>query len=145
MKKLRSVWLYVTILAVALAFPVAAGAATTSWSGDTSVNWSVGGAGGNWNGAAAPVNGDTVQFDINSDQNLSTNNDIAGLSLAGITNTSTAGTGPTGNASIGGNALTLGSGGINYTGAPNPAVKNLAINTDLTLSAAQIWKMGGVG
>src|SRR6186997_468816 len=135
----------VAIIAVALAYPAAASAATASWSGDTSVNWSVGGAGGNWNNAAAPVNGDTVQFDINSDQNLNTNNDIAGLSLAGITNTSTAGTGPTGALSIGGNALTLGAGGINYTGAPNQAVQSLSISTDLTLSASQDWKLGGTG
>jgi fibronectin-binding autotransporter adhesin len=120
-----------------LALPATASAQTTDWTGTNSANWSDA---GNWT-AGVPTAGSTVQFSNSSTANLSTNNDISGLSLLGITNTLS----PSGNVSISGNALTLGSGGINYTGSPSAATKNLSVNTDLALSASQDWKLGGVG
>src|SRR4051794_19895920 len=132
----------VAILAVALAYPVAANAVTESWKGTTSTSWATG---TNWS-TTAPVNGDTVQFDNQSTLNLSTNNDLVGLQLTGINNQSnTSGVGPSSAVSIGGNSLTLGSGGIAFGSGTTAAKVNLSVNTDLTLSAAQNWKMGGVG
>src|SRR4051812_6985586 len=96
----------VTIVAFALVSPIAASAATESWKGTTSTSWSTG---TNWS-TTFPVNGDTVQFDNLSTLNLSTNNDLSGLQLAGINNQSnTSGVGPSGAVSIGGNPLTIGS------------------------------------
>src|SRR3954471_2903072 len=131
MKKAYFVLTFVTILAAFLAMPSAASAVTESWKGTTSTSWSTG---TNWS-TTAPLNGDTVQFDNLSTLNLNTNNDLAGLQLAGINNQSnTSGVGPSGTVSIGGNSLTIGSGGIAFGQGTTAAKVNLAVNTDLTLS-----------
>lgn len=133
-----------------LCIATAASAANDSWKGTTSADWNVT---TNWSTGIVPVNGDIVLFDNLSTANLSTNNDLSGLSLAGIVNTSEAapGTaGPSGAVSIGGNALTVGATGILMGGGLTvgflrPAKVDMAINTDLTLSANQFWQAGGVG
>jgi autotransporter-associated beta strand protein len=139
-------------------FIACAAYAQPSWTGATSADWNVN---GNWTPATAPAAGATVKFDQNSLANLSTNNNIAGLSLAGIVNTSNGTTGPAGTVcslcntgagavSISGSPLTIGGTGILMGGAltvgfTSGAKVNMSINTDLTLSANQFWQAGGVG
>lgn len=102
-----------------------AGATVLTWTGTTDANWSVGGAGGNWNGAGPPVSGDDIVFDNLSTANLGTNNNIGGLALSSITLAN-----PTGGVSIGGNAFGIGSGGIDMSAA----TQDLSISPTLTLS-----------
>src|SRR6185312_657486 len=64
----------------------AAGAADVIWDGSTDANWNVG---ANWTSNSAPsLTTDVVRFDNNSTANLNTVNNIGGLSIAGIVNTS---------------------------------------------------------
>lgn len=106
--------------------PTVTFAQTTSWTGATSTNWND----ANWT-SGVPTTGSTVQFDANSTLNLSTNNNISNLSLTGINDAA----GAAGPVSITGNMLTLGSGGINMTGA----TQDLTVGADLALSASQTW------
>jgi LPXTG-motif cell wall-anchored protein len=73
---------------------------TCTWTGATNANWSTA---SNWNcsidGAAIPENGDSLQFPVSA-SNFSNNNDIVGLSVAGVY---VLGTGYT----FGGNSLTV--------------------------------------
>jgi len=80
----------VRILAVPFALLLAthapsAQAAALTWSGTTDGLWSVGGVGGNWAGAAAPVAGDTLTF--TGTTNTSTKNDLTGLTVGTGTGT----------------------------------------------------------
>ena len=102
--------------------------AAVTWTGTASTNWSGGGPGGNWNGAAAPTSGDSVVFDSLSTANLGTNNDLPGLSLGGITVQN-----PTGAVSIGGNSFTVGAGGIDMS----VATQNLTISPAVTFTGTQ--------
>jgi fibronectin-binding autotransporter adhesin len=127
-------------------------AADVIWDGSSNANWSVG---ANWTANSPPsLTTDVVRFDNNSTANLNTVNDIVGLSIAGIANTSAgANNGPTGPMTITGNALTLGTIGlVNGSGNPmdpngytGPAQANITVDVDLTLSADQRWKIGGPG
>src|SRR4051812_4951889 len=74
------------------------GAAVATWSGLVSGTWSDT---GNWVGNLPPVSGDSVLF-TGTSGNLATTNDIAGLSLAGITQD--VGADPY---SVGGNSIAL--------------------------------------
>src|SRR5688572_30808401 len=86
--------------------PAIANAADDVWKGTTSANWSEG---TNWSLGSPPGSGDVVRFDNQSTANLNTVNDLTGLSILGIANTSAgANNGPTGPMSITGNAITLG-------------------------------------
>jgi autotransporter-associated beta strand protein len=73
---------------------------------------------------------------------------LTAIPILGIVNTSSS-QGPTGNLSISGNPLSIGSIGIRFGGsafaAPynGAAMKPLAINTDITLAADQPWQTGG--
>jgi len=83
-------------LALGLLCATFAHAATKSWTGAVSNQWSVG---GNWSGGVAPVNGDQLLFP-NGAANVNMVNNLSGLSLAGITLTG-------GSYSLSGNAITL--------------------------------------
>ena len=133
-----------------LLVPVVADAADNIWTGAIDANWSTL---GNWSLGAVPGSGDVVRFDQLSQANLTINNDVTGVSIAGFANTSlAANNGPAGPMTITGNAITLGATGINFgTGNPldpnypGPAQANLTVDVDLTLSADQRWKSGGPG
>jgi hypothetical protein len=111
-----------------------AGAVPVTWTGTASANWSVGGPGGNWNGAGPPVSGDDIVFNNLSTANLATNNNIVGLALAGITAAN-----PVGAVSIGGNAFGVGAGGIDMSAA----TQNLSISPTLTLSGTPSLNVTG--
>ncbi|MBK7331082.1 MAG: hypothetical protein IPI87_01165 [Betaproteobacteria bacterium] len=69
------------IAAVLLAASAATYAATRTWSGATSTNW---GTASNWAESVVPVNGDDLVFP-DSPTNRTSNNNIAGLSVASVT------------------------------------------------------------
>ncbi len=108
-------------------FAVSATAANISWNGSADAVWSTG---GNWVGGVAPVAADTAVFDASSTANLpntlGSNFSIQGLKI----------TTPGGLITIGaGNMLTLGSGGIDMSGA----TQNLVLNALVALAANQSW------
>ena len=130
-----------------------ANAVDNSWTGTTNNLWSVG---TNWNlGSPAGLagGGDVARFDQLSTSNLTINNDVTGLSIAGFANTAlAANNGPAGPVTITGNPITLGATGIiNGSGNPldpnypGPAQASITVDVDLTLSADQRWKTGGPG
>lgn len=104
MKKTAHIFL-LTIAAVFAGMPILQAQTTVVWSGEGANNlWSTGSAGGNWNGGAVPVNGDSLQFGL-TDSNVAwlqrTNvNDLADLELGRITFNG-------GGWNISGNAITL--------------------------------------
>ena len=73
-----------TVAAVLAAAP-AAHAAVRTWLGATGTSWNVA---SNWAENAVPVNGDTLVFPDNP-TSRTTNNDLVGLSVAGVTVTTT--------------------------------------------------------
>ena len=102
--------------------------ATSTWVGNTNANWNTG---ENWSTAAAPSTGETLVFGTAGSSGASLNNDINGLSIAGITFNS-------GGAAytISGNQFTL-TGGIvdNFVGTQTI---NSAIITSGTWSVSQV-------
>jgi fibronectin-binding autotransporter adhesin len=126
---------------VVFAIAPAARSQTTSWTGAVNANWSTATAPTNWTAGIPNATGSTVQFDTNSLANLATNNDLTGLLLTGINITNVPGTAGTNPVSIGGNAFTLGTGGIVLNGT-TVATQDLTINlgaNNLSLSASQSW------
>src|SRR4051812_45913584 len=103
------------VLCLAL-FAFTASAQTTNWTGAATpnANWS---ATGNWLNDTPPSAGSIVSFDGNSAQDLTTNNDIAGLTFNGIVISSVSMGSPV---SIGGNTFILGNGGIDMSIASQP-------------------------
>jgi fibronectin-binding autotransporter adhesin len=113
-------------------------AADLTWDGEgTDNNWSTV---ENWSGDTAPVNGDTVTFDLSTfSSNETLNNNITDLSLAGI---SVTGTGTGHIYEVTGNALTL-TGPFSGAGdATNHVVLDLHVvfgaNIDLTSEATGV-------
>jgi autotransporter-associated beta strand protein len=147
------------LFCLSLSITGSARAADVIWDGSNDNKWSTG---ANWTGNTSPsLTSDVVRFDGNSAGNLATNNDIVGLSIAGIANTSDGTTNVTGSPHIGatftqvsitGNPLTIGALGIT-NGSGNPKDPNgylaaqvdLTVDVDITLSADQRWKEGGPG
>src|SRR5262245_44978953 len=142
----------VTCLALAgTAVAQLAGVTDDKWTGAASANWSNT---GNWTLVAVPGPNNAVRFDQNSTANLNMNQDIAGLSISGIVNTSlAANNGPAGPMTITGLPITIGATGIlNVSGNPlgpygytGPAQADITVDVDVTLSADQRWKAGGPG
>lgn len=103
---------------------------TLHWQGDVSTAWSDL---NNWQEAQAPVDSDTVVFDTATPgfTSFSSDNDISGLDLAGISIVDAA----TGNFNITGSAVTLAGGGLthNQTGGGSATILNLS---SITLAAA---------
>ena len=103
---------------------------TKTWTGNSSSAWS---APGNW-AEGAVANGDDLIFTQGNPANQPSNNDIAGLSVNSIVFTNGTFTGPL---TLGGNALTLGAGGLwNYNITTG---QNVTIANDIVVSAAQTW------
>lgn len=102
--------------------------ATSTWVGNTNSDWNTG---ANWSAAVAPSTGETLVFGTAGSSGASLNNDITGLSIAGITFNS-GGTAFT----ISGNQFTL-TGGIvdNFVGTQTI---NSAIITSGTWSVSQV-------
>ncbi len=102
-----------------------------SWTGSTGASWKNS---KNWSSNRLPSAGDTVSFDSSSTANLSTVLDMDS-SPGGLRVTT-----PSGPVSIAGvNTLTLGSGGIDLSGAS----RNLTINAPVVAGAAQVWSVAG--
>jgi hypothetical protein len=114
-----------TIIALAALAPVASGQ-STSWRGTASASWSNA---TNWT-TGAPSGTTAVVFDSNSTANLSTNNDIVGLTPSSIMIAN-----PTGPAAIGGNGLTIGAGGQHV-----PNWDEIIDTTDIDLPASGLRK-----
>ncbi|MGH7140548.1 MAG: hypothetical protein ACREHD_32845, partial [Pirellulales bacterium] len=117
--------------------------ATITWTGKsaTSSNWSDP---ANWDLGRAPINGDSLVFPASAQQ-LSNDDDIAGLSVNSITFQGTFAPVP-GGYRISGDDMTIGSGGINdqATGGPTATVGlTNEIDLNLNLSAAQTWSNSG--
>jgi autotransporter-associated beta strand protein len=100
-------------------------AATLTWSGTTNNLWSVGGAGGNWTNAIAPVNGDNLVFAGTT--NTSTSNDLTGLTLGGTNAISFTNDTGTNGFTLAGNQITLG-GNINSTGTTGTHVHVISLD-----------------
>lgn len=95
-------------LAILLAPATAALGQTAVWTGAVGSDWSVS---ANWQGNAAPGDGDTVVFDFNTPgfSSYTSTNNLSGLSLAGITFNEQS---LPNNFNVTGNGVTLGAGGI---------------------------------
>ncbi len=113
---------------------VSAAADTCTWKGSTSANWSDG---SNWTGcdnSGVPENGDTLVFGPSGVGNKSMNNDIAGLTPANITVSTTGYT-------FNGNALTFVASGnafvISATATVNLQVAFNAFNSGGSVSSGQ--------
>lgn len=101
-----------------------------AWLGAGDNSWT---AAANWKPTAVPATDDVVRFNILSSANLDTilNQDFQ---IQGVTVTD-----PSGPVSIGGaNALTIGSCGIDLSGAS----QDLAITAPVVAAAAQVWNVG---
>ena len=100
----------------------------------------------NWDGTAPGI-GDTVSFPALSGGFNRSFNNFSGLSVAGMTLDAASGASPA-TYSISGNQLTLGSGGLTSTQAPQttftPAGTN-SIALSIALGAAQTWSIAGSG
>ncbi len=114
-----------------------ANAAARTWSGTSNGNWSVGGTGGNWTNALAPVSQDTLTF--SGTTNTTTNNDISGLQVGNATNST--GVVLTFANTVSGQSFTLGGSSIILKGAVSTA--NVAsgsitdvINLNIVLNTA---------
>ena len=118
------------VVACLLSMIVAAGAqaATRTWEGDVGTNWNTA---GNWAENAVPANGDDLVFPANPTSRDS-NNDIAGLSIASVTITTT-NTGADYNFT--GNGITL-NGPLSFSNPLSGAAGNPHWNIPLTLGAA---------
>ena len=103
---------------------------TETWVGNTDSLWSTA---ANWS-AAAPVNGDSVIFDVAGTAGTTLNNDVLSLSLATLTFNSGASA-----YTIGGNDLTLSS------GITNNATNAQILSTNIALSAANAWTVAAGG
>lgn len=117
----------VTLVAV---LPLAANAATISWDGSASTAWATG---ANWTGDVAPANdlvSDVAQFNLAAYGNQP---DAGTTSVAGVQVGD--GTTVTGGLSLGGTALTIGTGGVSMLANAGAA----SINAAVTLGAAQTW------
>ncbi|HLJ75468.1 MAG TPA: hypothetical protein VKU62_12830, partial [Thermoanaerobaculia bacterium] len=100
-------------------------AATRTWTGTTSANWSVA---TNW-GGTAPVSGDDLVFPA-SGANQTTNDDLpAGTAFNSITFSG-------GTYVLNGNLIALGAGGITASGGTNQR-----INLPILLTASQSWNV----
>lgn len=121
---------HICALPFAALFAVSASAANISWNGATDAVWSTG---SNWVGGVAPIATDVAVFDAASTVNLKTTLG-ADFSILGLKITT-----PGGLVTIGGaNALTLGAGGIDMSGAS----QDLLLNALLTLAGNQSWNVG---
>ncbi|MCB1130817.1 MAG: autotransporter-associated beta strand repeat-containing protein, partial [Verrucomicrobiae bacterium] len=107
----------------------AAAHADQTWTGASDTLWDTA---GNWN-SAVPGAGENAVFDASSTANLSIDTNVD-QSVGGIVLTS-----PAGPVSISNNALTLGAGGIDMSGA----TQDLTIGSNVTLagSLAQEWSV----
>ncbi len=123
----RSVALASLAVSLALAGRSAA-AATRTWNGTSSTNWSDG---ANWTPAGAPLAGDDLVFPGGA-SNLSNTNDLApATSFPSITFNGTSG-----GYNLGGNAIQLGAGGItaNNTSGFNVVTFNITLTASQTFS-----------
>src|SRR5262249_8763577 len=123
----------IVVLGAALTLVSAASGQSTSWKGTAGTNWSDA---GNWSNGA-PSGTTAVAFDANSTANLATNNDLSGLTPTSLTIAN-----PTGAVSIGGNGMTIGSGGIDMSVATQPLTIALTTGQTITLGASQTWQLG---
>lgn len=125
--------LVLALSALAVWTPGKALAATRTWDGGGSDNlWSTA---ANWSSDTAPVNGDTVAFDLTvaTDYDEEIENDIEGLSLAGIT---LSGAGELNKSfEVTGNALTL-AGAITQSQESGRVVFNIDITLGANLTVA---------
>lgn len=128
-RRMRGVLFRLTLLlaclaCLALAAP-AARAANLSWLGTGGdQNWSTA---ANWNGGAAPVDGDKLIFDSGSGVNLTSNNDIVGLNNLSLQASSNVG----GNVSVSGSSFRMG-----VLGIYNLSTHVLTVNNDITLASS---------
>jgi len=118
------------------AMPNLAHAATPIWSGTTDSNWNVGGAGGNWTNAAAPVANDSLTFtgttNVLTNNNLTANTTFAGTNAITFDNSATSGafTLAGNQITLGGNILTTGT-----TGTPTHTISlGMILNGDRTIT-----------
>ncbi|HLJ94968.1 MAG TPA: Ig-like domain repeat protein [Gemmataceae bacterium] len=102
--------------------------ATHTWTGATSNLWS---AGTNWSGGSPAGDPTAVLIFPGGAANLTNSNDLTGLSVTSITFSGNS------NYSVGGNALTLNSGGITLDSTVTSATDTITF--DLTLGLSQAW------
>ncbi len=128
-------------VAAVLTLAPAARADTFTWTGAATANWNNA---GNWTGgggSGVPGGGaaqpDSITFNAGSTNNLTTNNDISGLTLGTI-----AVTAPAAPVSIGGNPFTLNA-GFDLSAATQDLTVTLGTTngTGLTLGAGQTWNV----
>lgn len=128
-----SIWPNVisTWVAAALSTSLAA-ASTNTWLGNTDANWSTA---ANWSPGATPANGDSLVFGAAGSAGTSLNNNVASLTINQLTFNSGASS-----FTIGGNALTLGLGGIDASALSSGTE---TISVALTPAAGvQRWNVG---
>ncbi len=101
--KTRS-WPFISALLAAALATLSAAAATNTWVGNTDANWNTA---ANWSPSATPANGDSLVFGASGSAGTTLNNNLASLTVNQITFNSGASS-----FTIGGNGLTLGTGGI---------------------------------
>lgn len=127
--------LFGTLLVSALPVISALAAGTDTWGGNTDANW---GTAANWTtvgGSTPPANGDSLVFGAAGSAGTSLNNDIPSLMLNKLTFNSGASM-----FTIGGNALTLGSGGIDASALTSGT---RTISAAITPAAGvQRWNVG---
>lgn len=134
-RRIHGLWLAPLAIVAVIAWPVAAAQADATWTGAVNSNWSVP---GNWTGTAPTANASvgTLTFpDLGSCSTCTTNNDLSGVSAAGL-----AFTNASSEYSLTGNSLTVGSGGISTGGGGTGDV----VHAPLVLSASQTttWTVG---
>lgn len=108
-------------------------AATLTWTGATGTNWS---APGNWTPAQSPASGDQLTLNTSS-PNLPTTNDLAGVDLFAVALAA----GST-NLTVGGNAISIQSGGQI---ANNASGRTLMINVPITLNGPATFSSSNFG
>ena len=124
MKKIRHL---IVASSLSGAFPLLSVAATATWSGNSSVNWSDA---ANW-GGIAPVSGDNLIFNAAGTQGASLSNDIASLQIGTLTFGASASA-----YTFGGSAFTL-TGGIAHTGTALQTIGNaVALSGAVTASTS---------
>jgi fibronectin-binding autotransporter adhesin len=130
--------IFSALLVAALATVSARAASTNTWVGNTDANWNTA---GNWtfsSGSGPVASGDSLVFGAAGSSGLTLNNNISGLTLDKITFNSGAS-----DFTIGGNGLTLGTGGIDASALSSGTE---TIGNALTLAAGyQSWKIGSGG
>ncbi|MDY0166682.1 MAG: autotransporter-associated beta strand repeat-containing protein [Thermoguttaceae bacterium] len=122
----RTIIAAIVAVTLLVACTTVAHASVVQWSGGSGTSW---GTPANWVDGTVPQSDDEVLFGLESIQNLDTENDIGSLSLAKITVTA-----PAGPVSIGGNALTVRTGGIDMSSA----MENLTIAPAVTASGSPV-------